>query len=134
MWWLRPFATRVVNPLTRRFAGYLPGFGILEYRGRTSRRLYRTPVNVFRRGSSFTILLTYGSDSQWVKNVMAAGGCDVRTRGRRRRLEQPRIVQDDRLDAWPGPALVRLVARSGGTSEYLMLVERRGPRGEAHSA
>jgi hypothetical protein len=41
---LRPFTTRVVNPVTRRFAGHLPGFAILTYVGRQSGRTYRTPI------------------------------------------------------------------------------------------
>jgi hypothetical protein len=39
---IRPFTTHVVNPIARRFASWLPGFGILEYRGRKSGRAYRT--------------------------------------------------------------------------------------------
>jgi deazaflavin-dependent oxidoreductase (nitroreductase family) len=121
MWWLRAFATRVVNPVTRRFAGYLPGFGILAYRGRSSGRLYRTPVNVFRQGSVFTILLTYGSDAQWVKNVLAAGGCEVQVRGRMVTLERPSVIADAALEGCAVPAPVKWIARSGGTSEYLVL-------------
>ena len=34
---LRPFTLRVVNPLTRVAAGWLPGFGLLLYRGRGPR-------------------------------------------------------------------------------------------------
>jgi tRNA(fMet)-specific endonuclease VapC len=31
---IRPFTTHVFNPIARRFANWLPGFGILEYRER----------------------------------------------------------------------------------------------------
>ena len=36
---IRPFTARVINPLTRRFAGWLPGFAILTHVGRTSGRV-----------------------------------------------------------------------------------------------
>ena len=80
---------RIVNPVTRRFAGRLPGFGLLTHVGRTSGRAYITPINVFRRGRHHLFALTYGSDVQWVKNVIAAGGCTLRTRGRTFRLLDP---------------------------------------------
>jgi hypothetical protein len=38
-----------------------------------SGRTYSTPINVFRRGDDYYLFLTYGSDLQWVKNVLAAG-------------------------------------------------------------
>ena len=91
---LRPFTTRFVNPLTRLVAGWLPGFGILRYRGRTSGREYRTPMNLFRRGQHMVFALTYGPDVQWVKNIVAAGGCDVRTLGRDVRLVEPELFTD----------------------------------------
>src|SRR5205809_6896960 len=40
--------------------------------GRKSGRVYRTPVNVFRAPNGFLIALTYGRESEWVKNALAA--------------------------------------------------------------
>ena len=72
---LRRPVTRLFNPLSRRVAGFLPGFAILTHRGRRSGTAYRTPINVFRRDGAWVVVLTYGSDVDWVKNVLAAGGC-----------------------------------------------------------
>ena len=83
---MRPFTTRFVNPLTRLVAGWLPGFGIIQYRGRRSGKDYRTPMNLFRRGDRMVFALTYGPDVQWVRNIVAAGECRVRTMGRDVRL------------------------------------------------
>ena len=33
---IRPFTTRIFNPFSRLFVRWLPGFGILVYRGRKS--------------------------------------------------------------------------------------------------
>jgi hypothetical protein len=55
---------------------------------------YQTPVNVFRAGNGYVIALTYGTDTDWVKNVLAAGGCELRTRGQAVRLGSPRLFHD----------------------------------------
>ena len=102
---MRPFTIRVVNPVTRLVAGWLPGFGILHYRGRKSGKEYRIPMNVFRRGDEYVFALTYGPDVQWVKNVIAAGECRLVTLGRSRRLIGPRLVHD------PTRSLMPLVVR-----------------------
>jgi deazaflavin-dependent oxidoreductase (nitroreductase family) len=91
---LRPFTTNVFNRVSRLFAGWLPGFGLLLYRGRKSGREYRTPMNVFRHGEEYVFALTYGADVQWVKNIMAAGECQLVTRGRTLRLIAPRLFRD----------------------------------------
>jgi deazaflavin-dependent oxidoreductase (nitroreductase family) len=105
---IRPFTARVINPVTRRFAGWLPGFAILAHVGRTSGRLYRTPINVFRRGNYYLFALTYGSNVDWVKNIQAAGGCEMRTRGRDVKLVEPEIIVDPELRLMPWPLAVFL--------------------------
>lgn len=84
------------NRLSRHVAPWLPGFGVVVHTGRRSGRTYRTPVNVFRSADGYLIALTYGSDSDWVKNVLAAGGTELRTRGRRVRVGSPRLYHDER--------------------------------------
>jgi deazaflavin-dependent oxidoreductase (nitroreductase family) len=116
---LRPFTNRLFNPLARRFAGRLPGFGILTYVGRTSGRTYRTPLNVFRHGETFVIALTYGADTQWVRNILAAGSCSLRTRGRDYRLVEPELIHDPSRRLMPGP--VRLFLGLDNVSEFLRL-------------
>ncbi len=91
---LLPFTRRFVNPVTRLVAGWLPGFGILLYRGRKTGKEYRTPMNVFRRGDEYVFALTSGPDVQWVKNVVASGECRLVTGGRTLRLIGPRLVHD----------------------------------------
>jgi deazaflavin-dependent oxidoreductase (nitroreductase family) len=85
---------RGLNRLTRRIAPRMPGFGVVVHRGRRSGREYQTPVNVFPTADGVRIALTYGADSDWVKNVLAAGGCRLLTRGRELSLTEPRVVHD----------------------------------------
>lgn len=123
---LRPFTTRFVNPVTRLVAGWLPGFGILHYRGRTSGKAYRTPMNVFRKGDRYVFALTYGSEVEWVKNVLAAGELDVRTVGRTVRLVEPELFTDPKRREMPFP--VRQFLGLLGVTEFLRM-RIRGDRG-----
>jgi len=91
---IRPFTTHVFNPISRRFVRWLPGFGILGYTGRKSGKAYRTPLNVFRHGDDWVFALTYGSDVQWVKNVLAAGEATLEKRRRKIRLVEPELIVD----------------------------------------
>jgi len=119
MWPVRRFTTCVINPVTRLFAGRMPGFGILTYTGRTTGRIYNLPINVFRRGDQYIFVLTYGSESQWVKNVLAAGGCHIRVRGRDVRLVEPELIVDPSRKLVPRP--VRFIGRLGRVTEFMRM-------------
>jgi deazaflavin-dependent oxidoreductase (nitroreductase family) len=119
MWRFRPVSIHVINPVARLFAAWMPGFGLLTYRGRITGRTYNLPINVFRRGEQYTFVLTYGSESQWVKNVMAAGGCQIRVRGRDVSLVAPELIIDPSWDLVP--LLVRLIERPAGVTSFLRM-------------
>ena len=116
---IRPFTMRIVNPVTRLFAGRVPGFAILRYVGRKSGKTYRTPMNVFRRGNDYVFALTYGPDVQWVKNVLAAGGCEIEVRGKTVRLTDPRVIEDRSRRLMPLP--VRLFLGLIGVKDFVLL-------------
>ncbi len=113
------FNRRATNRVTRRIAGWIPGFAIVLHTGRRSGRTYRTPVNAFRGGDGYRIALTYGADSDWVRNVMDAGGCEIESRRRRIALTHPRIVRDPSR-RW-APPVVRQVLGLIGASQYMQL-------------
>jgi deazaflavin-dependent oxidoreductase (nitroreductase family) len=117
--WLAKINIAFTNRITGLFAGWLPGFGILTHVGRKSGKVYRTPINVFRASNGFIIALTYSSQSEWVKNVLAAGGCELKTRGKKYQLSAPRVVRDPTRKRFPFP--VRLVLRTVGANEYMEL-------------
>jgi deazaflavin-dependent oxidoreductase (nitroreductase family) len=117
--WLAKINIAFTNRITGLFAGWLPGFGILTHVGRKSGKVYPTPINVFRASNGFIIALTYGSQSEWVKNVLAAGGCELRTRGKRYLLSSPHVVHDSTRKRFPFP--VRLVLGTVGANEYMEL-------------
>ena len=86
------FNRRVTNPIQRIWAGYIPAFAILEHVGRKSGKSYRTPLNVFPTDDGFAILLTYGPNRDWLKNITAAGGGTLIHYGRVIAVADPRVV------------------------------------------
>ena len=111
----RVVTNRVLGPLAR----YLPGFGIVWHVGRRSGRTYRTPVNVYRRGGGYVIALVYGAESQWVRNVVAAGGADIESRGRRLHVVDPEVVHDPSRSLVPKP--VRVPLRMANVADFMLL-------------
>ncbi len=113
------FNKRVTNRITRPFAGRLPGFAVVSHVGRSSGRHYRTPVNMFRRGADYVFVLTYGPQADWVRNVEAAGGCEIETRGRKVQLVEPRRFTDPARRLVPAP--VRVVLGLIDVDEFLVM-------------
>ena len=116
---LARFNLAVTNRITSRFAARLPGFGIITHVGRKSGKVYRTPVNVFRAPNGFLIALTYGTQSEWVKNVLAAGGCEIETRSAEYQLTAPTIVHDPTRQRFP--LLVRIILGLVGANDFMQL-------------
>ena len=79
---MRPM-TKVLNPLMARFAGrrHLPLAAQLRHTGRKSGRSYVTTVGARVHGDVIVIPLTFGNQSDWSRNVAAAGGCSIRIEG-----------------------------------------------------
>ncbi|GHE87234.1 nitroreductase [Amycolatopsis deserti] len=111
----RVATNRVLGPLTRG----LPGFATIVHRGRKSGKTYRTPVSVFRADGGFVLALTYGPDTDWVRNVLAAGGCEIETRGQVVKTTRPRLVHDEQRRAMP-PG-VRQILSVVGVTDFLFL-------------
>jgi deazaflavin-dependent oxidoreductase (nitroreductase family) len=101
------FNKKVTNRITGKVATRVPYFGVLTHHGRKSHREYRTPLNVFWSRGKVIVALTYGPNTDWVRNVMAEGGCVLETRGRALRLSRPRLLHDESRRTMP--ALVRFV-------------------------
>ena len=115
------FNRRVTNRITGPVANRLPGFGVVHHIGRKSGREYRTPVNVFAVPDGYVVALTYGPDTDWVRNVVAANGCDLETRGRVEHLVSPEVVHDPEHRAVGRP--VRQVLRLIGANDFLHLIK-----------
>jgi deazaflavin-dependent oxidoreductase (nitroreductase family) len=121
----RRVTNRVATPLLRR----LPGFAVVHHVGRRSGRHLRTPVNLFPVDGRYVIALTYGPDTDWLKNVLAAGGCELEVRGRRVRCTSPVVFHD------PSASRIRLperpILRLLEVTEFLSLTAVSGSAGTA---
>ncbi|MGI8586106.1 MAG: nitroreductase family deazaflavin-dependent oxidoreductase [Chloroflexia bacterium] len=105
---------------------HLPGFGIIVHTGRKSHREYRTPVKLLRRRGGYFIALPYGPNTDWVRNILASGGCLLETRGRTVRLTQPRLFHDTQRRFLAAP--VRLILGLFHVSDFLELTLDSGQR------
>jgi len=86
--------TRPLNPLIVKAAGRRH-FGMaaqIRHTGRRSGRSYTTPASARISGDVAVIPLTFGSQSDWSRNVRAAGGCSIRLNGRDYDLTQPELL------------------------------------------
>jgi len=107
----------VTNKLSVPVAGVLPGMGVVIHVGRRTRKVYRTPVLVFRTKDGFRIALTYGRSSDWVKNAFAHGAVRLETRRREYELTSPEVVVDEQRQHVP--LLLRGALRVLRVSEFL---------------
>ena len=114
----------VTNRILGPIVAHLPWFAILEHTGRRSGRIYHTPVLLFGSGERRVIAMTYGPDTDWARNVEAAGGGTAIVRGRRLPLVGPHIVHDVTRRRVPRP--VRWVLALIGASDFLELTAAPG--------
>jgi deazaflavin-dependent oxidoreductase (nitroreductase family) len=84
----RCYTNRFVAP----FAKVVPMLGVVHHVGRVSGSEYRTPVTPFPYLDGFVIVLFYGAETDWVENVIAAGGCRLETRGRIMDMTDPQFL------------------------------------------
>lgn len=89
IWLQRTF----INPRQLRSAG-TPGAyaSVVRHRGRTSGRLYETPVGAVATDDGFVIGLVYGSRSNWLKNVLASGSATIVHEGHTYEVDRPEVV------------------------------------------
>jgi deazaflavin-dependent oxidoreductase (nitroreductase family) len=123
--WLARANRRLTNPLLAPAAARLPYFAVILHRGRVSGRPYRTPVNAFPSDRGFIVALTYGRSTDWVRNVMVSGGCDILHRGRRVSMVAPRLVRGIEAET-AIPTFVRFALDVLRVQEFLRLDTRRG--------
>jgi len=71
---------------------------ILNHVGRSSGRLYRTPLDAYQVDDTYVFILVYGSRSDWVQNIMAEGTANLEAHGEMVDLVSPRLIPYD--EAW----------------------------------
>jgi deazaflavin-dependent oxidoreductase (nitroreductase family) len=122
---LARFNRRLPNRVIGTFAGRrLSPVALMVHQGRRSGRQYRTPVMPLPLGDGFLVSLPYGPRRDWVRNVLAAGGCTLQRGGRRFELTDPRLL--DAAGAAPLlPAALRPALRLVPGFHFLRLSRAR---------
>ena len=115
---------RAVEPIASHFAGtrWFPLWAILRHTGRTSGKVYATPVVGLRTPDGFLVPLPFGDATQWAKNLFAAGGGAFRFAGREYQIEDPRIVEHEEAKAHLGLVL-GVVTAWLGLRQYVHVLE-----------
>ena len=124
------FTHGAVNTMTLRLAGHA-AFADLEHVGRRSGVLRHTPVRAFRTGDTVVVGLNFGPQSDWFKNIQAAGTCQMRLGRQQLTLGAPALVpaeQGARNMPWLFRVALRHVARTTECVE-LPILEERAVRG-----
>jgi hypothetical protein len=85
---------RATAPAVRVLAGrrLIPIWAVVHHRGRISGRDLAVPVAVVPTDNGFIINLPFGAHTNWVRNVVVAGGCTIRWKGRDHRMDQPTVI------------------------------------------
>lgn len=113
-WFLRRLTKHVFNPITLKRAGQTDyQYAALHHIGRKSGRAYTTPVAAEPIVDGFVITLPYGADTNWCRNVLAAGEATLDVRGETTRVINPSVVDPATIQDQVGLALVRKWRRLG---------------------
>ncbi|HST03301.1 MAG TPA: hypothetical protein VLQ48_01035 [Chloroflexia bacterium] len=101
-----------LNRIMLRVAGRnrLP-FAVIYHTGRRSNNHYRTPILIEPLGRSFVVALTYGPETDWYRNALAAGHCTILWHRKKYRVTHLELVSPQAaLPAFPPPARLTLRA------------------------
>jgi deazaflavin-dependent oxidoreductase (nitroreductase family) len=89
--WVAKVNKRVFNKIELK-RGVRP---VISHVGRTSGKTYQTPLDAHRIDGGFIFFLNYGSGSDWVRNIMAAGSASLSAEGEEYPLVSPRLLTKD---------------------------------------
>lgn len=87
----------LLNPLMLRLAGKPYWYAsTVQHIGRRSGKRFSTPVVADRVGGEVFIPLPYGSDVDWLRNVMASGEATLVHKGETLHLAAPELIDSAR--------------------------------------
>jgi len=79
---------RIFNPMELK-RGKRP---VLIHSGRMSGKTYYTPLDAHQVEGGYIFIVMYSSESDWVKNIQAAGGASLRIADVEQPLTNPRLI------------------------------------------
>jgi deazaflavin-dependent oxidoreductase (nitroreductase family) len=116
---LARFNRVVTNRISRPLAGWLPGFAVLVHTGRKSGAEYRTPLNAWVGDDDVIVALTYGRDTDWLKNLAAADGGEIIAGRKSYRVGPPQLIGSEGMSRMP--AMAKPILRSIDVDEFALL-------------
>lgn len=121
---VRAFNKRVLNPAMMLVAGRRYWYaGVIQHVGRRSGKNYSTPVVADRTSDGFIIPLPYGTEVDWLRNVLATGKATIQVRGTTYPVTAPKVI--DAEAAFPlVPAGHARTWRLLGIGHYLKVIDR----------
>lgn len=112
----------VINPLMLRFSGRSGFSAIVHHVGRRSGKPYATPVIAHQSRQDVIIPLPYGTDVDWLRNLLVAEQAVVDLKGRSLTVNEPAVVDiDDVIGLLPAP-MVRTIRFNGAREAVRMHV------------
>ena len=116
---VRTFNKRILNPMMVRLAGRRHWYAAaIRHKGRRSGKEYATPVMAEPIEDGFIVPLPYGTEVDWLKNVLAAGRAMVEAKGATYTVVEPEIIGAE--EAFPLlPPRISRTWRLFGIERYL---------------
>ena len=105
------FNKRVTNPIQMRWAPYVPPWAVIEHLGRRTGTRYSTPVIAAVDDDTLYVAVLYGLESDWVQNVLHAGGGHLRRAGHRFDFTAPELRSARHTPGVAGRVLGRVSGR-----------------------
>ena len=124
---VRVFNKHILNPAMMLMAGRKHWYaGVIEHTGRRSGNKYATPVVVERVNDGFIIPLHYGTQVDWLRNVLAARRATVRVHGKTYQAVEPQIIDAAKVAGQLSPRRRREFGRFG-IKNYLKMNHETPP-------
>ena len=100
---VRRFNRSVSNPRQMTTAGSPGAYAsVIRHVGRTSGREFETPIGAVATEDGFVVALPYGTNADWLKNLLASESATIVDEGNTYRVDQPTVVpMAEALDDFP---------------------------------
>ena len=107
---IRYINKKYINRLMIKVAGKAHSpIALIRHHGRKSGRVYETPIIAAKTNAHFIFALTYGSEVDWYRNILAQHGAELLWRGRWYVLSDPQLIDArEAVKKFPKPAALIL--------------------------
>jgi deazaflavin-dependent oxidoreductase (nitroreductase family) len=96
---VRRFNKHFLNPAMMFLAGRRYWYAaVIEHTGRKSGKHYATPVVAVPVPDGLVVPLPYGTDVDWLRNVLAAGSATITNKGKTYHAVRPEVVDAARVE------------------------------------